>query len=86
MEERVRRSQLNRLDSILDALERLNLADTTRLPSDLRQDLELAGVHVPARPNITDLIERVWELQEEYLDREEGGEHQGVASRRPAAN
>ena len=86
MEDRVRRTKLQRLDVILDALERLNLADTNRLPADLRQDLEAAGIHVPVRPNITDLIERVWELQEEYLDREEGGDHRGVGVRRPAAN
>ncbi|HEY8741012.1 MAG TPA: hypothetical protein VIN56_10510 [Candidatus Dormibacteraeota bacterium] len=86
MEEAARRTQLHQLDTILDALERLNLADSKRLPSDVRQDLEAAGIHVPARPNITDLIERVWELQEEYLDRDDGGEHRGLAARRPATN
>ncbi|MFN2466292.1 MAG: hypothetical protein ABR598_08530 [Candidatus Dormibacteria bacterium] len=84
MQDELRRTQLHRLDTILDALERLNLADTNRLPSDLRHDLELAGIRVPSRPNITDLIERVWDLQEEYLDREEGGDR-GL-SRRPATN
>jgi hypothetical protein len=86
MEDRLRRTQLHRLDTILDALERLNLADTNRLPSDLRQDLEIAGIRVPSRPNITDLIERVWVLQEEYLDRDEGSEYRGLGSRRPATN
>jgi hypothetical protein len=86
MQNRVRRTQLQRLDVILDALERLNLADSNRLPSDLKQDLEAAGIRVPPRPNITDLIERVWELQEEFLEREEGGEQRGLGSRRPATN
>jgi hypothetical protein len=86
MEDRVRRTKLQKLDVILDALERLNLADTSRLPAEVRQDLEGVGIRVPVRPNITDLIERVWELQEDYLDREEGGDHRGVDARRPAAN
>lgn len=86
MEDRVRRTQLQKLDIILDALERLNLADTNRLPSHLRQDLEGAGIRVPVRPNVTDLIELVWELQEEFLEREEGGDHRGLGARRPATS
>jgi hypothetical protein len=85
MEDRVRRTRLQKLDVILDALERLNLADTNRLPANLRQDLEATGIRVPARPNITELIERVWGLQEEYLEREEG-DQRGAGARRPAAN
>lgn len=86
MEDRVRRTRLQKLDVILDALERLNLADTNRLPINLREDLEAAGIRVPARPNITELIERVWGLQEEYLEREEGGDQRGAGARRPATN
>ena len=63
-----RRSRLHELDSVLDALEQLNLRDSTSIPSNLRQSLEELGVSVPRnKPNITDLIERVWELQEHYL-------------------
>lgn len=74
MEDRLRRSQLQRLDSILDRLERLNLEETNRLSGDLRRDLEAAGIRIPSKPNVSDLIERVWELQEEFLEREESGE------------
>ncbi|HEV1998044.1 MAG TPA: hypothetical protein VGR61_07945 [Candidatus Dormibacteraeota bacterium] len=79
MEDRLRRAQLQRLDSILDRLERLNLEESNRLTGDLRRDLEAAGIRIPAKPNVSELIERVWELQEEFLEREESGE---VAARR----
>jgi hypothetical protein len=62
-----RRERLHELDSILDALEQLNLSDTTRVPPTLRESLVSAGVEIPFRANITELIERVWELQEQYL-------------------
>lgn len=74
MEDRLRRVQLQRLDSILDRLERLNLEESNRLTGDLRRDLEAARIRIPPKPNVSELIERVWELQEEYLDREERGE------------
>ena len=74
MEDRSRRVQLQRLDSILDRLERLNLEESNRLPAELRQDLEAAGIRIPPKPNVSELIERVWELQEEFLEREESGE------------
>ena len=74
MEDRLRRAQLQRLDSILDRLERLNLDETNRLSSELRRDLEAAGIRIPTKPNVSELIERVWELQEEFLEREESGE------------
>ena len=74
MEDMSRRTQLQRLDSILDRLERLNLEETNRLSGDLRQDLEEAGIRIPSKPVVSDLIERVWELQEEFLEREESGE------------
>jgi hypothetical protein len=84
MDDRARRTGLQRLDSILDRLERLNLEESNRLPAELREDLEGVGVRIPARPNITELIERIWELQEEFLDREEGGDARGLGARRPA--
>ncbi|GAC1331926.1 MAG: hypothetical protein NVSMB17_10440 [Candidatus Dormibacteria bacterium] len=86
MDETARRERLQSLDSILDRLERLNLQESNRLPAELRSDLEGAGVQVPARPNVSELIERVWELQEEYLDREEGVEPRSLPARRPSFN
>lgn len=83
MEERARRARLQNLDSILDRLERLNLDETNRLSAELRHDLEGAGVRIPPRPNVSELIERVWELQEEFLDREEGAESRPLPARRP---
>ena len=74
MEDRMRRAQLQRLDSILDRLERLNLEESNRISSELRHDLEAAGIRIPPRPNVSELIERVWELQEEFLEREESRE------------
>jgi len=74
MEDNLRRTQLQSLDSILDRLERLNLEETNRLSGDLRHDLEAVGIRIPSKPNVSDLIERVWELQEEFLEREESGE------------
>jgi hypothetical protein len=66
-EEQDRRSNLRELDAILEALEQLNLSDAKELTTWLSEHLELAGIEVPPRPNITSLIERVWELQEQYL-------------------
>jgi len=74
MEEHARRTQLQSLDSILDRLERLNLDETNRLSGELRHDLEAVGIRIPSKPNVSDLIERVWELQEEFLEGEESGE------------
>ncbi|MGI8608386.1 MAG: hypothetical protein ACR2MY_04045 [Candidatus Dormibacteria bacterium] len=74
MEDRLRRAQLQRLDRVLDQLERLNLEESNRIGGDLRRDLEEAGIRIPAKPNVSELIERVWELQEEFLEREESGE------------
>jgi len=58
---------LHELDGILDALERLNLTDSTSLPEHLQQSLKGLGLTVPDQVNVTDLIERIWELQERYL-------------------
>jgi hypothetical protein len=86
MDERARRARLQNLDSILDRLERLNLEETNRLSAELRHDLEGAGIRIPPRPNVSELIERVWELQEEFLEREEGGDPRGLPARRPTLN
>ena len=43
------------------------LDDNTSLPKHLRDSLESAGVSVSPRATITELIERVWEAQERYL-------------------
>ncbi|MDP9325408.1 MAG: hypothetical protein M3O87_02600 [Candidatus Dormibacteraeota bacterium] len=67
MEESVRREKLRDLDDILDALEQLNLRDTTSLPQALRDRLRDFGVDAPAKANVTALIEQVWELQEQFL-------------------
>jgi len=79
IEDQDRRSHLHELDAILEALEQLNLRDSKELTPWLREHLELAGLEVPARPNITSLIEQVWELQEHYLRSAEGN---GARSRR----
>jgi hypothetical protein len=67
MKESERRTHLHELDSILDALERLNLRDAKELPANLRQRLHDVGVEAGPRSNVTKLIERVWELQEQFL-------------------
>ena len=86
MDERARRARLQNLDSILDRLERLNLEETNRLSAELRHDLERSGIRIPPRPNVSELIERVWELQEEFLEREEGSDQRGLPARRPTLN
>ena len=85
MEESVRREKLRDLDDILDALEQLNLRDATALPQPLRDRLELFGVATQPRANVTELIEKVWELQEQFLSTPvQGGEvHRGPSWRRP---
>jgi hypothetical protein len=67
MNESERRTRLHELDSILDGLERLNLRDAKELPASLRERLHDIGVEAGPRSNVTKLIERVWELQEQFL-------------------
>jgi hypothetical protein len=67
MEESERRNRLHELDGILDALERLNLHDAKELPATLRRNLRDLGVESSSNTNVTELIERVWELQEQFL-------------------
>lgn len=66
MEESERRVRLRDLDDVLDALERLNLKDSSTVPQALRERLNQAGVKT-AGLSVTELIEQVWSLQEEFL-------------------
>lgn len=67
MEESERRNRLHELDGILDALERLNLQDANQLPAALRDRLRDVGLDTGPQANVTELIERIWELQEQFL-------------------
>jgi hypothetical protein len=67
MEESERRTRLHELDGILDALERLNLKDANHLPEALRNRLRGVGLASGPQANVTELIERIWELQEQFL-------------------
>ena len=77
VEETARRDRLHELDSLLDQLEQLNLKDSNQLTSQLRERLAAIGVSAPSRANVTELIERVWEVQEQYL---QAGGQEGVKS------
>ncbi|HXA43495.1 MAG TPA: hypothetical protein VNV65_11370 [Candidatus Solibacter sp.] len=74
MEESERRARLHELDGILDALERLNLQDANQLPVNLRERLHNVGLDTGAKANVTELIERIWELQEGFLSTSSGAE------------
>jgi hypothetical protein len=62
-----RRGHLRRLDDILEALEQLNLSDVTVVPHALAEELRARGIDSPNRYSPTELIERVWEMQQPYL-------------------
>lgn len=62
-----RRSHLRRLDDLLEALERLNLAEARALPQPVRERLEKEGIPCEPDANFTRLIELVWAQQEKYL-------------------
>jgi hypothetical protein len=61
------RFRLRRLDAILDALEELNLSDGSFLPVRVGTALEDFGVRDPYSHSVTELIDRVFELQEPLL-------------------
>jgi hypothetical protein len=61
------RSRLRELDRLLDDLEDLNLNDMTHLPIRIGCDLQDLGITDPYRKSISDLIDRVFELQEPLL-------------------
>ena len=57
------------MDEVLDALEMLNLRESGALPEQLVRRLAQMGISVPdpRRANVTELIELVWQLQEQFL-------------------
>ena len=55
-----RRYHLRRLDDLLEALERLNLAEAKELPVPVRERIEKEGVVVEADVSFSRLIELVW--------------------------
>jgi hypothetical protein len=73
-EEKGRRLRLHELDQLLDGLERLNLQEAREMPEALREGLGRFGVEVPPKANFTQLIEQVWELQEQFLNPSQGVE------------
>ncbi len=62
-----RRYHLRRLDDLLEALERLNLAEARELPPNVRERLEKEGITCELGVTFTRLIELVWAQQERYL-------------------
>jgi hypothetical protein len=85
-----RRRNLRRLDDILEALEQLNLRDETQLPPHLHNRLLELGVENPDRHSISELIERVWALQQPFLiqvtiDRRRRRRRQSTIDLRPPA-
>jgi hypothetical protein len=63
------RIHLTLLDFILDELEDLNVKGRTRISVRVSSDLKRMGVDQPNRWSITELIDRVFELQEPVLRR-----------------
>ncbi len=77
-----RRYHLRRLDDLLEALERLNLAEARELPAPVRERLEKEGIVCEPGVTFTRLIEMVWAQQEKYLidlkaDRRKGARRAG---------
>jgi hypothetical protein len=62
-----RRYHLRRLDDLLEALERLNLAEAKALPVAVKERIEKEGITVEVDTNFSKLIELVWAQQEKYL-------------------
>jgi hypothetical protein len=85
-----RRYHLRRLDDLLEALERLNLAEAKELPQPVKERIEKEGIAVEPGISFSRLIELVWSQQEKYLidlkaDRRKGSRRVGdgvVASHR----
>jgi len=61
------RDRLRQLDSILDDLEDLNLREMANIPVRLGSALIGFGIDDPYLHSITELIDRVFELQEPVL-------------------
>ena len=62
-----RRRQLRRLDDVLEALEQLNLNEVRELPDYVAERLVELGIEKPHRFTVTQLIEKVWAVQQPYL-------------------
>ena len=65
----IARVHLRRLDHLLDELEELNLNNERRVPSQLANALESEGVQDADMTSVTDLIDRVFDMQEPVLRR-----------------
>lgn len=77
-----RRYHLRRLDDLLEALERLNLAEAKELPVAVKERIEKEGIVVEPGTSFSRLIELVWAQQEKYLidlkaDRRKGSRRLG---------
>lgn len=79
-----RRSNLRRLDDLLDALEALNLADAPALSAAVAVRLDELGIHASrSGAPFTELIDAVLQAQERYMV-EVPAERRGQARRRPS--
>jgi hypothetical protein len=61
------RLRLRRLDHLLDQLEELNLRDEVQVSPPVAYALETEGVDDPYVFSVTDLINRVFDIQEPLL-------------------
>ncbi|MGH7705994.1 MAG: hypothetical protein ACRENY_09025 [Candidatus Dormibacteria bacterium] len=62
-----RRSILRRLDDLLEALEQLNLRETSQLTDRIRRSLAAQGIPYEDGLEIRLIIERVWRKQEAHM-------------------
>lgn len=62
-----RRSILRRLDDLLEALEQLNLHETSQLTARIRRSLAAQGIPYEDGTEIRVIIERVWRKQESHM-------------------
>ncbi|MGH7610263.1 MAG: hypothetical protein ACREOD_10105 [Candidatus Dormibacteria bacterium] len=62
-----RRSTLRRLDDLLEALEQLNLRETSQLTERIRSSLAAHGIPFEDGAEIRVIIERVWRKQESHM-------------------
>lgn len=62
-----RRTNLRRLDDVLEALEQLNLNDQTEITQSVAESLVAIGVESPFDYSIAQLIEKVWAVQQPFL-------------------
>lgn len=67
-EEAKRKLSLYALDRILWILEEMNLAERTRVPSDIAEQLLAFGVPYTPDVKIPDLIELVFTAQEQFMN------------------